>query len=336
MPIWSNRSWDLFNNYTYRLDDATNGDNGDQFHQHDGRVYGGAGASRTIDGSLFDRPTETVFGVQSRYDDITIGLSNTVQRQLLSNVLLDHIGEGNVGIYAENTVHWTDWLRTTTGWRGDYFDASVNSTLQQANSGNSQGAIGSPKFTVTVGPFAKTELFIGAGMGYHSNDARSTTVTEVPRGYRRPRKARRRCWCARAAPRSGSGPRPFRTSIVRSACFYLHQDSELFFDGDTGDTTAGLPSQRTGIEITNDYRLQSWLHVDADVALSRARFLGYDETQAALYQSLAGYPQAQIGNAPGNYVYNAPWMVAFAGITVGRKAPAGSARCAGATSVRGR
>jgi hypothetical protein len=23
-------------------------------------------------------------------------------------------------------------------------------------------------------------------------------------------------------------------------------------DGDTGDTTAGLPSQRTGIEITND------------------------------------------------------------------------------------
>ena len=99
--------------------------------------------------------------------------------------------------------------------------------------------------------------------------------------------------------------------------FYLHQDSELFFDGDTGDTTAGLPSQRTGIEITNDYRLRSWLHVDGDIALSRARFLGFDGTQAALYQSLAGYPQAQIGNAPGNYVYNAPWMVASAGITLG-------------------
>ena len=99
--------------------------------------------------------------------------------------------------------------------------------------------------------------------------------------------------------------------------FYLHQDSELFFDGDTGDTTAGLPSQRTGIEITNDYRLQSWLHVDGDLALSRARFLGFDTTQEALYQSLAGFPQAQIGNAPGNFVYNAPWMVASAGITLG-------------------
>ena len=38
-----------------------------------------------------------------------------------------------------------------------------------------------------------------------------------------------------------------------------------------------------------------------------------------LYQSLAGYPQALIGNAPGNFVYNAPWMVGSAGITLGEK-----------------
>ena len=38
-----------------------------------------------------------------------------------------------------------------------------------------------------------------------------------------------------------------------------------------------------------------------------------------LYASLAGFPQAQIGNAPGNYIPNAPDMVASAGITVGEK-----------------
>ncbi|MGC2122889.1 MAG: TonB-dependent receptor [Xanthobacteraceae bacterium] len=309
---------DLFNNYTYRLDDASNGDNGDQFHQRDDRVYGGVGASRTIDGSVFDRRAETVFGVQSRYDDITTGLSDTVGRQFLSNVLLDHVDEGNVGIYAENTVHWTDWLRTTAGWRGDYFDASVNSMLQPANSGNTRGAIGSPKFTVTVGPFAKTELFFGAGMGYHSNDARSATVSEVPGDPTTPEGA------SPLLVRSRGAEVGVRTKAIPNldssiSLFYLHQDSELFFDGDTGDTTAGPPSQRTGIEITNDYRLQSWFHVDGDVAISRARFLGFDTTQAALYQSLAGYLQAQIGNAPGNYVYNAPWMVASAGITLGEK-----------------
>ena len=56
-----------------------------------------------------------------------------------------------------------------------------------------------------------------------------------------------------------------------------------------------------------------------DVAVTHARFVGYDSDQAALYASLAGFPEAQIGNAPGNYIPNAPAMVASAGITVGEK-----------------
>ncbi len=115
-----------------------------------------------------------------------------------------------------------------------------------------------------------------------------------------------------------------RTKIIPGldssvSLFYLHQDSELFFDGDTGSTVAGLPSQRTGIEFTNDYRPASWIHVDADLALTRARFLGFDEAQQQLYASLASVPESQIGNAPGNFVFNAPWMVASAGITLGEE-----------------
>ncbi len=237
----------------------------------------------------------------------------------LSNILVDHVDEGNAGIYAESTVHWTDWLRTTAGWRGDYFAASVNSILQTGELGKDQAAIGSPKFTAVFGPFYKTEFFFGAGMGYHSNDARSTTVDRSARRSERRRKA--------PSPflvRSRGAEIGVRTKIVPGldssvSLFYLHQDSELFFDGDTGDTSPGRPSQRTGIEFTNDYRPTSWLHVDADLALSRARFLGFDTAQEQLYQSLAGFPQAQIGNAPGNFVYNAPWMVASAGITLGEK-----------------
>jgi len=304
---------DLYNNYTWDLTDPINGD---QFHQHDDRVYGGGGASRTINGSLFNLPTETVLGVQSRYDDIDVALSNTVQRQFLSSVLADHVSEENAGIYAENTVHWTDWLRTTAGWRGDYYAATVNSTLQTANSGNTSAAIGSPKFRMVFGPFAKTELFVGAGMGYHSNDARSTTISEVPGDAATPESP------SPLLVRSRGGEVGVRTKIVPGldssvSLFYLHQDSELFFSGDTGTTTPGRPSVRTGIEFTNDYRAVSWIHIDADLALTRARFLGYDAAQEALYVSLAGYPQSQIGNAPGNDVYNAPWMVASAGVTLG-------------------
>ncbi|MFX4520419.1 hypothetical protein ABTA72_19765, partial [Acinetobacter baumannii] len=52
-------------------------------------------------------------------------------------------------------------------------------------------------------------------------------------------------------------------------------------------------------------------------AMTHARFLGYDADQAATFASLAGYPQAQAGNAPGNYIPNAPAVVASAGITLG-------------------
>jgi hypothetical protein len=40
-------------------------------------------------------------------------------------------------------------------------------------------AIASPKFTSTFGPFYKTEFFLGAGLGCHSNDARGVTATQV-------------------------------------------------------------------------------------------------------------------------------------------------------------
>ena len=90
------------------------------------------------------------------------------------------MGEGSVGVYAESTVHWTSWLRSTLGYRGDYFEASVDSIYDFNNSGYVAAGIGSPKLTVVLGPFKKTELFFGAGEGMHSNDARGATITEEP------------------------------------------------------------------------------------------------------------------------------------------------------------
>jgi opacity protein-like surface antigen/outer membrane receptor protein involved in Fe transport len=306
---------DLFSDFTWRTNDPVNGD---QFHQHDDRVYGGAGVSRTIKGTFYNLPTETVFGIQTRYDDINVGLSNTVGRLFLSNTLFDHVREGNVGIYAENTVHWTDWWRTTASWRGDYFAASVNSMLQPANSGNGQASLGSPKFTTTFGPFNKTEIFLGWGMGYHSNDARGVTITQVAGDPTTP---------TTSVPflvRVQGAEIGIRTKAVPGldssiSLFYLRQASELVFEGDTGTTSPGPPSQRIGIEITNDYRPVSWVHLNADLALTRARSIGFDSDQAATYQSLAGFPQAQIGNASGNFIVEAPWMVASAGIELGEK-----------------
>ena len=88
---------------------------------------------------------------------------------------------------------------------------------------------------MTFGPFYKTELFVGAGMGYHSNDARGVTATQVPGD---PATAQGgvpflvRSRGAEVGARTKAIPNPDNSISI----FYLHQDSELFFDGDTGTT----------------------------------------------------------------------------------------------------
>ncbi|MEY9130023.1 outer membrane receptor protein involved in Fe transport [Bradyrhizobium diazoefficiens] len=306
---------DLFNNFTYFLSDPVLGD---QFDQHDDRLMAGANISRTLNGSLAGLPMQTSFGLQSRYDAIDLALTNTVQRSYLSSIRSDKVGERSVGVYAENTVRWTDWLRTTMGWRGDYYAADVTSLFNSNNSGSVNASLGSPKFRMVLGPFNQSEFFLGAGYGMHSNDARGATTTEDP-----------------SDPAIKLSPSPLlvrtrgaevgvRSRIIPGldssfSVFILDQDSEILFSGDAGDTEATRASRRYGFEWTNHYRPKSWIDIDADLAMTHARFRGYDSDQAAVYAALAGYPEAQIGNAPGNYIPNAPPMVASAGITFGEK-----------------
>jgi hypothetical protein len=92
---------------------------------------------------------------------------------------------------------------SSVGWRGDFYQTSVNSVFTPANSGNADALIASPKFGVVLGPFARTEFFVNAAEGFHSNDARGATITESPRsGF---------------ADRAGGGL-PYRGNGPRAAC----------------------------------------------------------------------------------------------------------------------
>lgn len=311
---------DLYNNFTYYLSDPTLGD---QFHQHDDRVVAGGAVSRTFVGSLAGLPSETTVGLQTRYDDINVALTTTHQRNFLANTRSDKVQETSVAAYVQNTVRWTDWFRTTLGWRGDYYTTTVNSLFDANNSGKASASLGSPKFSMTFGPFYKTELFVGAGMGMHSNDARGSTIREVPVDrVQDPNAASDPLSASPLLVRTKGAEVGIRTRLIPGldstfSVFMLDQASEIVFSGDGGDTEASRASRRFGIEWTNKYKPANWVTLDTDVAWSRARFVGFDQDQADVYASLAGYPEAQIGNAPGNYVPGAPTLIASAGITLG-------------------
>ncbi|ETR78609.1 TonB-denpendent receptor [Afipia sp. P52-10] len=261
----------LFNNFTYFLDDPVNGD---QFSQSDRRTLAGLNASHTFDHRLGDLPSETVIGLQSRYDDIHVGLTKTAARQYLSTVRDDHVREGSVALYAQNTLRWTSWLRTVTGVRHDWFAADVASDTP-ANSGKVQSGMTSPKFGLVIGPFKATELFFNAGTGLHSNDARGSTITVDPVTKIDPLPR------SPLLVRSKGAEIGARTTIVPGlesavAFFVLDFDSELLFVGDAGTTEASRPSRRVGVEWTNRYGVNSWLAFDADVTFTRARFTDAD------------------------------------------------------------
>ena len=287
-------SLQLFNDFTYFLDNPVSGD---QFSQTDRRTLVGVNASHTFNHRLAGLPMETTVGVQTRYDDINVGLFNTVDRQITGTVREDHVQEGSAGFYAQNLVRWAPWLRTTTGLRYDVFSARVTSDTP-ANSGNVMSGIASPKLGLVLGPFAATELFFNAGTGLHSNDARGSTITVDPVDKISPLPK------SPLLVRSKGAEVGVRTKIIPGlesslALFVLDFDSELLFVGDAGTTEPSRPSRRVGVEWTNHYRANSWLAFDVDVAATKARFTNFDPA--------------------GNYIPGAPNVVGSAAVVFGEK-----------------
>ncbi len=261
----------LFNDFTFFLDNPVNGD---QFSQLDRRTLGGFDARHTLDWRFAGVEAQTRVGMQSRYDDIHVGLFKTEQRTWLSTVRDDRVQEGNVGLWTDTTTRWTDWLRTTVGIREDFFVGHVFSDTPQ-NSGNAQASMASPKAGIVLGPWYKTEFYGNAGYGLHSNDIRGTTITVDPNDKVTPLDR------VPLLVRSRGAELGIRTRAIESltsslAVFVLDFDSELLFVGDAGTTEPSRPSRRVGVEWTNQYKPLPWVAVDLDVAYTRARFTDFD------------------------------------------------------------
>lgn len=261
----------LFNNFTYYLDNAVNGD---QFNQLDRRTLGGFDARHAFHWRFGGFETETRVGIQSRYDDIQVGLFKTEQREVLSTVREDRVREGNVGIWTDTTTRWTDWLRTTVGIREDSFAGRVLSGTPE-NSGDAQASMASPKAGLVLGPWFKTEFYGNAGYGLHSNDIRGATITVDPNDKltlldRIPLLVRSR------GAEVGIRTKAIDHLTSSLAAFVLDFDSELLFVGDAGTTEPSRPSRRVGVEWVNQYKPLTWLSFDLDVAYTRARFTDFD------------------------------------------------------------
>lgn len=286
----------LFSNFTYNLDRAN-----DQFAQTDDRSVWGGKAYRSWFTDLSDgRNMQNTLGVQMRQDRIRVGLYDTVAKQIEATVRDDDVHQTVLGVYGENEIGWSSWLRTVAGLRVDQFNANVTSHSQALNSGSANTSKASPKLSFIFGPWHKTEFFINTGRGFHSNDARGTTAKVDP-------KTGQLIDAVPGLVSSRGQELGMKSQIIPDlqttvAIWRLDFDSELVYVGDVGNTKAGRPSRRTGIEWGNHWTPGEHFLMDANFGWTRPRYS--DNDSAGSYIANAVQKVANLNLALRNF---GPW-----------------------------
>ena len=258
-------SLDLFSNFTYFLDDPVRGD---QFEQVDRRTVVGGSASQLQEFHGLGASHLVKFGVQTRADFIDVGLHRTERREQFATVRRDDVREWGTGLFVESESRWSPHLRSVLGARADGYVFDVRGD-NAANAGQRTAAIVSPKASLIFTPGANAEFYVSGGFGFHSNDARGTTITIDPASGDAAQRvdplvrSKGGELGVRIAPITG-----LRTTL---SLWGLDLASELLFVGDAGATEATAGSRRMGITLANFYRPIPSLSLDADVSFARAR-----------------------------------------------------------------
>jgi len=306
----------LTSDFTHFLDDPVNGD---QEQQGETRNVFGADAALALSFNLGSIRSDTIFGVQDRNDSVYVDRRHTVRDVALDYCMVegafppgmtpppppadapasdnatavpavdgacnaDRVHLNDLGLYVENTTHWTGWLRTVVGLREEDFAASDHSLTSGTRSSGSQ-TLFQPKGSLVLGPWLQTEVYLSAGRGFHSDDVRGVFGTVPLEGV--PVLAGK---TPLLAPTTGEEA-GLRTNIipkvaVQVAVFQEDFSSELRFDEDHGQDQATAPSRRQGVEVSAEYRPFPCIEFNTDLAFAKARYTA-SPTQLASF-GLAG------------------------------------------------
>jgi len=215
--------------------------------------------------------------------------------------------------WVTSKIQWASKFRTILALRGDDGKGVITSFTNPTNPNypndpypanynpNTHQSISkflpSPKASLIFGPWANTELYVQGGASYHTNDVRGSTQLYEPVSpaypyYNTPNPIKIpflvQTKGAEVGVRTAAVPNLQSTVEV----WYLHSNSELLQDGDTGGTTPSVESSnRYGIEVGNYYTSTQHLVFDADFADSRAIFTENDPYDSTFYTSTPTGPQ---------------------------------------------
>ena len=257
----------LYSNFTFFSNSPGNGDGieqdddryvygGELAYQYGGRAYGMDGTAR--------------IGAQARIDDGRVRLGTQRQRLRTGTTTDVDLLEASYSPFLKLDLQPLQWLRFVGGVRGDYFHYNVRDRLNPSGPGAVTGRVEatrpSLKGNLILGPWFGTDIFLNAGSGFHSNDARAVVVNAT----------------AQTLPKAtgyeiGLHTKAAKRLDLRASLWLLDLTSELRFVGDDGTTQARGATRRYGTEVSARLTLTDWLLLVSDWTVTHAEFRGTGE-----------------------------------------------------------
>jgi TonB-dependent Receptor Plug Domain/CarboxypepD_reg-like domain len=292
---YSHYYFNLISNFTFFDYFPTTGD---EFRQHEKRDLMGYNtrlSKKTMIGSTSFTSTA---GAGFRYDHIEPSeLDHTIDGGTIEAIQLGHTRETSVFAHLDETIEAGKWL-FNFGVRADYFHFYYLNIAPAADTFASKVYAGispeeqktaiSPKLNVQYTFSPRVQVYVKAGKGFHSNDARVVIANQgidiLPAAY---------------GADLGANWKPIPQLFINTAFWHLYLKQEFTFGADLIDQPGGPvgPSGRTsrmGIDFSARYQFTDWLFASMNANLAKPSFI----------DSAAGH----------NYVPLAPTFTSTAGL----------------------
>ncbi len=278
----------MFNNFTHFLVDPVNGD---QEEQHEDRSTVG-GAIQYVHGARsFGVDHDLMAGVQFRFDFVDVSRLPARDASPLPigddprNVNeSDRIRLAGNSVYLQASSHWSDWFRIVFGLREDLQYGSDAGT----NQGSARAALFEPKGSLIFHPADRTEVYVSAGRGFHSDDLRGVNQARTAGVPGAPLLA------VQTSEEIGLRQELFEHRVALTfAVFELDAQSETTYDPDMGTDAAGPASRRVGYELNVTYQALAWLEFYGTLSQDHARYrTPYDDGTGHIGEYLPNAPFA--------------------------------------------
>ena len=262
---YSRYKFDLHTNFTFFLVDTVNGD---EIRQKEARNLYGYNGNYIHEGYLGNTKVTTDIGLNSRLDVTDSSeLSHTVNRYtLLNRIKLGNITELSAGAYISETFRFNEKLTLNVGLRFDQFFNKYDnlfagdSTLHGVGIYKANNNTISPKINFYYQAGDKTEIYLSAGKGFHSNDTRVVVAVNglqtLPAAY---------------GSDLGIVFKPANNLLINAAVWYIYLQKEYVYGGDGGTVDFSGRTQRLGFDFSTRYEPVKSIFFDLDLNYAHGR-----------------------------------------------------------------